>query len=656
MPRFPLHNPGKGGGVNTVKIDRKKLKYMGTEPRIHTVRVDLYKLEQLGLYQPPIYESCPIKIDKKALKQLQSVPMPSGNTIKVDLNKMEALGIYQKPAEELFVPWYRRIRLFERFRWIINIPKKLFDIIKWPVKKFRVPEMSWSKHQIYMAAGIAASATMGICIMFCVNINLKDDNTKKVSVEYVQPVNEDTVAITYIDDIDLSKVGQLDLNIIGQFVNNKIEKQDDTPVIELSSTIPETEQSVMQDEDVSDTQVQEEEQETDIVTDIQEESQDQKPEDEEESQEQESIIENVEEESVNEESSEQKPEDEESSEQKPEDEEYLLAVANVEDTLNVRVEASEDSEKAGLMYKNCVGTILEQKDGWTKLESGELIGWVNDEYLLFNDEAKAVIEEAKNSTVTVDVVSLHVRQEPNANAAVVGYMNEGDTLTIVELGDNDWAEVEYKDSTAYINTKYIDIGSGIKTGETIEEIEKREREEAEAKKRKQEEAEAKKREQEIQNVEAANILNTDEATMEVAAELTVELVAESADISDTVGAGIAASQEDTNKIAAMIYCEAGNQSYEGQVAVGAVIVNRINSPKFPNTVEEVLRAPKQFSPVKSGKFDRVYSTGSWSSSAYEAALDAIAGEKGQVADCLYFKNPKIAGAHKGIHIGDHVFW
>ena len=58
---------------------------------------------------------------------------------------------------------------------------------------------------------------------------------------------------------------------------------------------------------------------------------------------------------------------------------------------------------------------------------------------------------------------------------------------------------------------------------------------------------------------------------------------------------------DLAMMAAIIECEAGNQSYEGKLAVGSVIVNRINSPKFGNTLQAVLYAPSQFSPVASGR-------------------------------------------------------
>ena len=61
-----------------------------------------------------------------------------------------------------------------------------------------------------------------------------------------------------------------------------------------------------------------------------------------------------------------------------------LVMANVRDAVNVRSDASEDASKVGKLYKDCGGTILERRDGWTKIQSGTLIGWAKDEYLLFD--------------------------------------------------------------------------------------------------------------------------------------------------------------------------------------------------------------------------------------------------------------------------------
>ena len=106
---------------------------------------------------------------------------------------------------------------------------------------------------------------------------------------------------------------------------------------------------------------------------------------------------------------------------------------------------------------------------------------------------------------------------------------------------------------------------------------------------------------------------------------------------------------DKELLASLIFCEAGNQPYEGQVAVGAVVLNRINSASYPNTMEEVIYQSGQFSPAMSGWLDRVGANGSYTDAAMQAAEDALAGSN-PVGNCLYFS----VGGY-GMRIGDHLF-
>ena len=112
-------------------------------------------------------------------------------------------------------------------------------------------------------------------------------------------------------------------------------------------------------------------------------------------------------------------------------------------------------------------------------------------------------------------------------------------------------------------------------------------------------------------------------------------------------ASVAASEQEL--LAALIYCEAGNQPYEGQVAVGAVVMNRVRSGSYPNTITEVIYQSGQFGPAMTGWLDSVLASGSYSDTARQAAADAIAGSN-PVCDCLYFGN-----GNWGIQIGDHYF-
>ena len=112
----------------------------------------------------------------------------------------------------------------------------------------------------------------------------------------------------------------------------------------------------------------------------------------------------------------------------------------------------------------------------------------------------------------------------------------------------------------------------------------------------------------------------------------------------------AASVDDTSLLAALIYCEAGNQSYDGMVAVGAVVMNRVNSSSFPNSISEVIYQSGQFTPASSGSLSTALANGV-PSACYEAASAAISGQN-PVGSALYFNT----GSGSGLQIGDHQFY
>ena len=102
-------------------------------------------------------------------------------------------------------------------------------------------------------------------------------------------------------------------------------------------------------------------------------------------------------------------------------------------------------------------------------------------------------------------------------------------------------------------------------------------------------------------------------------------------------------------LAALIFCEAGNQPYKGQVAVGAVVMNRIASSKYPNDIDSVIYQRGQFGPARTGKLNRVLNAGSYTAASLQAAEDALNGVD-PVEGCLYF-----GCGRKGIKIGAHYF-
>ena len=118
-----------------------------------------------------------------------------------------------------------------------------------------------------------------------------------------------------------------------------------------------------------------------------------------------------------------------------------------------------------------------------------------------------------------------------------------------------------------------------------------------------------------------------------------------------------ASEEEVTALAVLIYCEAGNQGSEGQLAVGAVVMNRIRDSRFGQSdIMSVIRASGQFSPVTSGRFDLMMEQGlgSVSESCYTAARRAIAGES-NIGNRVFFRTYANYPSLSGLVIGSHIF-
>lgn len=119
------------------------------------------------------------------------------------------------------------------------------------------------------------------------------------------------------------------------------------------------------------------------------------------------------------------------------------------------------------------------------------------------------------------------------------------------------------------------------------------------------------------------------------------------------GTPIRYTADDLAMLAAIVECEAGNQPYAGKLGVASVVCNRVNNPRFDNTVSGVILSPKQFSPVASGRFALVLARGA-ASECVKAAKQALEG--GINIDALYFIRYRGAQDDNKLKIGDHVFF
>ena len=298
-------------------------------------------------------------------------------------------------------------------------------------------------------------------------------------------------------------------------------------------------------------------------------------------------------------------------------------MANVEDSLNVRSSASEEAEVIGKLSRGAVADVVELLDGWTHIVSGSVDGYVKNDYCVTGDAAYSLADEICSQTAETLTAGLRLRAEASEEAEIVNQLEEGTKLTVLKdtVSPEGWIAVSYQGESGFVSAEYVNVSMDYATALTIEE--EQAKIEAEQAKIEAEQAEKAKSEQ-------------------VAATGTA-----------TQSAGASASVDDVTLLAALIQCESGSQPYEGQVAVGNVVVNRLHSGAYGGSISSVIYAPGQFSPAGSGAVARVAASGAIKSSCIAAAQAALAGEN-YIGGCTQFRN--VACGHPGTVIGSHVFW
>ena len=134
---------------------------------------------------------------------------------------------------------------------------------------------------------------------------------------------------------------------------------------------------------------------------------------------------------------------------------------------------------------------------------------------------------------------------------------------------------------------------------------------------------------------------------------------ESGQKEDTSGALEGYTQSDLTLMAAIIQAEADNQSYEGKLAVGSVVMNRVKSSRFPNTVSGVIYQKNQFAPVNDGHLALILERGP-NETCYRAARQVLEGYRN--VEYLFFWTVDLANERDiwdityGVVIGDHYFY
>lgn len=292
-------------------------------------------------------------------------------------------------------------------------------------------------------------------------------------------------------------------------------------------------------------------------------------------------------------------------------------MADVDKQMNVRAEASADSELVGRFRKGDVAEVVEKGEEWTKIRSGNVEGYVKNSYCVFGQDALSYAKENIDTRATVTVNGLRVRSEASTESgSIVASVSKGATLIVdtdEEVAEG-WVAVGYTGKTRYVSSEYVDVH--------------------------------------FDTTEAITIAEEKEIARKKAEEEAKRKAAQTTEITVVQKEAVSASTDEILLLAALIQCEAGGESYEGQLAVGAVVMNRVRSSRYPNTIGDVIYAPGQFTPAGNGKVASVFERGP-KESCIQAAQEAVNGVD-NTNGAKSFRGKK--SGHAGLVIGGHVFF
>ena len=287
-------------------------------------------------------------------------------------------------------------------------------------------------------------------------------------------------------------------------------------------------------------------------------------------------------------------------------------MANVDEFLYVRAAADPEADIVGKMRKGDVAEVTGDENGWYQISSGNVTGYVAGDYCVVGDDAFELAASVCKTYAKANEGGIRIRSEANADAGILTVLAQGDTVEVnTEVDEvSGWVAVLSSGTTGYVSSDYVTVSMNTGSAITLQE-----EQEAIAAQKAQEEA---KRKQAVA----------------------------------TQNAAVAASCDDTTLLAALIQSEAGNECYEGQVAVGAVVVNRLRSGSYPGSIQGVIYQSGQFTPAGSGRVAAIAAAGP-KASCMQAAAAALSGYD-NTGGCLSFR--PVSSGRGGVVIGNHVFF
>ncbi|MDO5402964.1 MAG: cell wall hydrolase [Eubacteriales bacterium] len=328
---------------------------------------------------------------------------------------------------------------------------------------------------------------------------------------------------------------------------------------------------------------------------------------------------------------------------------YNKAVAIVFPYLSVYEKADETAQTVGRLYEDSIADVIEVGNTWTKISSGNVEGYVRTESLCFGEEAEEITKQVGEVTATVTADSADVYSSVDSNQVIAAAEN-GTEFLAAGINGNYIIIQNEEGSRGYILKENVSVSFGLMTGYTNEE------------------AEAKEACEEAARIAEEERIAAQEAAAAAAAaeeERRAQIIANTVSGSDfTYNPTMSVSDEEIWILATVIDWEAGWESYEGKLAVANVVLNRVRSSRYANSITGVVYAPYQFSGVSNGAggpsstFAARLAAGPRTNECMQAALEALSGINNA---CSYTSFRSVSQANISAYssymiIGGHCFY
>ncbi len=150
-----------------------------------------------------------------------------------------------------------------------------------------------------------------------------------------------------------------------------------------------------------------------------------------------------------------------------------MAVAQVDDYVNVRKKPNEEAEMVGKLHSDSVATVIKKTGDWYKIKSGSVTGFVKGEYIVVGDQK--LLKSVGTDVATVNTATLKVRSKASKKSDVVTLVSDGEELPVTGMKNykDGWVKVDVEDGKGYVSTDYVDLSTQYNYAESKEEEEAR---------------------------------------------------------------------------------------------------------------------------------------------------------------------------------------